>query len=270
MLFIKVRVRPPGPCCPRIPSKHLADIMKQETPSRLLPVAGAYNMRDLGGYTAAGNKHVKWKTIIRSDELSKLTETDLDYLDSLPLLTVIDFRGKKEQNTAPDKLPSSVKHYYPLTLEAGDMSSVQKIKDIDGAKLPALLEEVYAYIIRNSQPVYKEFFRILAKQGNTPLLFHCSAGKDRTGIAAALFLASLGVDRETIMEDYLLSARYIKGKYEFLTRTRPELEPLTTVKKEYLEAAFHVIDEEFGGLENYLRNQLDVDIEKMRELYTAS
>lgn len=85
-----------------------------------------------------------------------------------------------------------------------------------------------------------------------------------------MLLASLGVDRETIMEDYLLSARYIKGKYESLTRARPELEPLTTVRKEYLEAAFRVIDTEFGGTDKYLSTQLDVDIEKMRELYTTS
>lgn len=244
--------------------------MKQETPSRLLAVAGAYNLRDLGGYKAAGNKLVKWRTLLRSDELSKLTETDLDYLESLPLRTVIDFRGKKEQNTAPDVLPPSVKHYYPLALEAGDMDGVRKIKELNAPSLPALLEEVYAYIIRNAQPVYKEFFRIVADRHNAPLLFHCSAGKDRTGIAAALLLASLGVDRETIMEDYLLSARYIKGKYESLTRARPELEPLTTVRKEYLEAAFRVIDTEFGGTDKYLSTQLDVDIEKMRELYTTS
>lgn len=227
-------------------------------------------MRDLGGYKAAGNKQVKWKTLFRSDELSRLTETDLDYLDSLPLRTVIDFRGEKERNSTPDILSSSVEHYYPLTLEAGDMSGVQKIKDLDAARLPALLEEVYAYIIRNTQPVYKEFFRLLSDRRNTPLLFHCSAGKDRTGMGAALLLASLGVDRETIMEDYLLSAQYIKGKYESLLRARPELEPLTSVRKEYLEAAFKVIDTEFGGTDHYLRNHLDVDIEKMRELYTTA
>lgn len=244
--------------------------MKQKTPSRLLPLAGTYNMRDLGGYKAAGNKQVKWRTLFRSDELSKLTESDLDYLALLPLRTVIDFRGKKEQNTAPDRLPPTVEHYYPLALEAGDMSSIQKIQDVDASRLPGLLEEVYAYIIRNAQPVYKEFFRILSGKHNTPLLFHCSAGKDRTGIAAAFLLASLGVDRETIMEDYLLSAPYIKGKYESLTRARPELKPLTTVRKEYLEAAFRVIDTEFGGTDNYLITQLDVDIEKMRELYTTS
>lgn len=244
--------------------------MKQETPSRLLPLAGAYNLRDLGGYKAAGNKQVKWRTLFRSDELGKVTEADLDYLTLLPLRTVIDFRGEKERNATPDILPPTVEHYYPLTLEAGDMSGVQKIKDLDASRLPALLEEVYAYIVRNAQPVYKEFFRILSDKHNAPLLFHCTAGKDRTGLAAAFLLASLGVDRETIMEDYLLSAQYIKGKYESLTRARPELKPLTTVRKEYLEAAFHVIDTEFGGTDSYLRNQLDADIEKMRELYTTS
>lgn len=71
------------------------------------------------------------------------------------------------------------------------------------------MEEVYAYIIRNMQDVYKEFFSILSEKENAPLLFHCSAGKDRTGIAAALLLLALGVDRETVTEDYMLSAEHI-------------------------------------------------------------
>lgn len=243
--------------------------MKQSTPSRLLPLAGAYNLRDLGGYKAAGNRQVKWRTLFRSDELNRLTEIDLDRLALLPLRSVVDFRGEQERNAAPDILPPTVEHYYPLPLAAGDTSGLKKEKELDAADLSHIMEEVYIYIIRNAQPVYKEFFRILSDGRNTPLLFHCSAGKDRTGIAAALLLASLGVDRETIMEDYLLSTRYIKGKYESLTRARPELEPLTIVKEEYLQAAFHVIDTEFGGTDDYLRNQLDADIEKMRELYTT-
>lgn len=130
------------------------------------------------------------------------------------------------------------------------------------------MEEVYAYIIRNMQDVYKEFFSILSEKENAPLLFHCSAGKDRTGIAAALLLSALGVDRETVTEDYMLSAEHITKKYEFITREHPELKPLTTVRKEYLETAFRGIDEEFGGIERYLIDNLEVDLDKLRELYT--
>ena len=113
------------------------------------------------------------------------------------------------------------------------------------------------------QDVYKEFFSILSEKENAPLLFHCSAGKDRTGIAAALLLSALGVDRETVTEDYMLSAEHITKKYEFITREHPELKPLTTVRKEYLETAFRVIDEEFGGIERYLIDNLEVDLDKL-------
>lgn len=239
--------------------------MRQENHPRLLPVTGAYNMRDLGGYQAAEGKYVKWQTIFRSGDLNHLTDNDLAYLASLPLRTDIDFRGQSEKDDAPDRMPPTVTQYIPLAIEGGDMSNM---KHFDRSKLPTMLQEVYAYLIRSAQDTYKEFFRIVSDDSSTPLLFHCSAGKDRTGVAAALFLAALGVDRETILDDYLLSAEYIKGKYDFIIQAHPEFEPLTTVKREYLEAAFLVIDSEFGGMENYLTRHLDVDTAKLCNLYT--
>lgn len=89
--------------------------------------------------------------------------------------------------------------------------------------IPGILEQAYVYIIQNAQDTYREFFRIVSEERNTPLLFHCSAGKDRTGIAAALLLGALGVDREVIMEDYMLSAEYIKGKYDAIVQAHPDL-----------------------------------------------
>lgn len=239
--------------------------MKEETYPRLLPITGAYNLRDLGGYEAADGKHVKWKTLLRSGDLHQLTAEDLDYLAAIPLKTDIDFRGKTEKETAADKTPSTLNQYIPLPIEAGNMSDMQHI---DASKLPNILEDVYAYIIKNAQTTYKLFFQILTDEKSAPLLFHCSAGKDRTGIAAALLLAALGVDKETIMKDYLLSAEYIKGKYDFLTDKYPQFAPLTTVKKEYLEAALNTIDKEFGGMESYLTNNLGADLKKLRKLYT--
>ncbi|WP_129649119.1 tyrosine-protein phosphatase [Bacteroides salyersiae] len=238
---------------------------KEETYCRLLPMAGAYNMRDLGGYRTVYGKCVKWKMLFRSDDMNKLTAMDLDYLSLLPLRTVIDFRSEVEKNAAIDRLPQTVSKHIPLSIEAGDMSG---ITHFDRNNLSAVMEEVYAYIIRNMQDVYKEFFSILSEKENAPLLFHCSAGKDQTGIAAALLLSALGVDRETVTEDYMLSAEHITKKYEFITREHPELKPLTTVRKEYLETAFRVIDEEFGGIERYLIDNLEVDLDKLRELYT--
>ena len=86
---------------------------KEETHYRLLPMAGAYNMRDLGGYRTIYGKHVKWKTFLRSDDMNKLTSTDLDYLTLLPLRTVVDFRGEAERGQLPiicHRLCPSISH----------------------------------------------------------------------------------------------------------------------------------------------------------------
>ena len=240
--------------------------MKQEnTNERLLPMTGAYNMRDLGGYKNIEGNHVKRNTFIRSDDLGNLTITDLEYLAHLPLRTVIDFRGEEEKRSTPDRLPETVSKYIQLPIEAGDISDIARSDKNDMA---TVMEQVYGYIIRNQQSTYSEFFKIISVNKNTPLLFHCSAGKDRTGIAAALLLSALGVDRKTVIEDYMLSAKHIPQKYEFITKAHPELKPLVTVKEEYIETAFHVMDKEYGGVENYLVNNLGADIKKLRELYT--
>ena len=166
---------------------------------------------------------------------------------------------------AADRIPATVTQYIPLSIEAGDMTDMAHF---NLNNIPKILEQAYVYIIQNAQDTYREFFRIVSEERNTPLLFHCSAGKDRTGIAAALLLGALGVDRKVIIEDYMLSAEYLKGKYDAIVQAHPEFAPLTTVRKEYLEAAFQTIDSDYQGLENFLRNQLGADIDRLRALYT--
>lgn len=235
------------------------------TPSRVLPIEGAYNVRDLGGYPAADNKTVKWRKVIRSGDLHLLTDNDLAYLNAIPLKTYIDFRDQEEVALAPDKTPASLINRVHLPIETGNIINMEKIT-------PELAETALVdgnkYFVRESQAIYKEFFRLLMHEENTPLLFHCSAGKDRTGFGAALFLASLGVDRELILEDYLLTNECLKDKYADIVAQMPALKPLFEVRKEYILAAFEVIDNEYGGMENYLVNQLDVDLKRMRDLYT--
>ncbi len=231
---------------------------------RLLPMEGAFNMRDLGGYPAAGGKQVKWRTLLRSDELGELTAADLEYLATLPLRTDIDLRGESEQASVPDKLPAGVE-YYPLCIDAANVSSF-----LEGGttNFASKMEQIYVHIIRHFQPAYQDFFHILTNESSTPILFHCTAGKDRTGIAAALLLSALGVDRETIMDDYLLSAQYLQQKYGALARAYPDFAPALTVQKEFLLAAFRIIDEEFGGMDRYLTHHLQVNLEQLRNLYT--
>ena len=201
-------------------------------------------MRDLGGYLNAFEKHVKFKQIFRSDDLTSLTNEDLDYLSNIPLRMVIDFRSTPEVKQAINHLPQTVSQYIKLPIIAGDISLLNAVSldnPID------LMKSMYANIIRNYQPIFKRFFELLLERKQIPILFHCTAGKDRTGIATALFLSAMNVDRQTIINDYMLSAIFLKNKYASIVERYPELETLLTVKEEYLLEAFRVIDEEFDG-----------------------
>lgn len=226
---------------------------------------GAYNVRDLGGYVTTEGRSVKWGKAVRSGDLDKLTDNDLQYLNNFPIRTYIDFRDAAEAAMTPDKQPDSVVNTFHLPVDAGNLMQMHGLSFEKGEKL---MEEINRILVTQSQGTYKEFFRIASDEQNLPLLFHCSAGKDRTGFAAALLLAALGVDRKTIMEDYMLSSDYLKEKYAEDIRAYPILEPLMTVRPSYLEAAFEVIDKEFGGIENYLKNQLNVDFEALKKIYT--
>lgn len=239
--------------------------MKEEKKLWLLPMGGAHNMRDLGGFVNAFGKHTKYKKIFRSDDLTSLTMEDLGYLDRLPIRTVIDFRSTSEIQNAVDHLPQTVSQYIKLSIEAGNINEI----DISGIEKPEeLMKQMYANIVRGSQELFKKFFKIIQDRHNLPLIFHCTAGKDRTGIASALFLSALMVDKKDIMIDYMRSRECLKGKYGELMEKYPELESLLTVKEEYLQEAFRIIDEEYEGMENYLVNYLDVEVAVLRELYT--
>ena len=235
---------------------------------RLLPIEGAHNVRDLGGYPAAENKTVKWGKVIRSGDLNLLTDNDLVYLAALPLKTFIDFRDSEEVAHAQDKRLSSLINYYHFPIGTGNIIDLSDFTKITEETAPTLLVEGYKKIVRDNQEVYRQFFEVLQNPEEAPLLFHCSAGKDRTGLGAALFLASLGVEREVIIEDYMLSNDYLKDKYAEIVNAYPIIKPLMEVRREYIEAAFEAIDNEYGGMDSYLINNLGVDVKKMQALYT--
>jgi protein-tyrosine phosphatase len=230
---------------------------------RVLPLTGLYNVRDLGGYPA-GSRRVKWGRLYRAGDLADLSSQAREYLEARRLKTIVDFRDTQERNNAPDGYIATVEQNYALPIRAGNIMDMPDInatgKELMGFLYSALVDECY--------PQYRRFFSILADPGNSPIIFHCAAGKDRTGVGAALVLSALGVDRETIIQDYLLSAECIRGKYDAWVAAKPETEPLTTVHPEYLEAAFDRIDQKFGGMDRYLRENLEVDPELLRALYT--
>ena len=237
--------------------------------SRILPLEGGFNFRDMGGYKSTTCKTVKWRTVFRSDEMGHLTPSDLDYLSNIPLLTVVDFRSENEIEAAPDKFPTSVVNAYELTITPGNHSGIGDIGKLSAANGEEFMKEINRSMVTDPAIVerYKTFFALLQNEKQIPLLFHCSAGKDRTGLGAALFLVSLGVDEKTIFEDYLLSNQLLEDKYKSLTDSLPQLKPLFEVRPQYLHAAFDRIKKDHGSVEKYLQNILDVDLELMKRLY---
>lgn len=233
--------------------------------SRLLPLQGAYNVRDLGGYPTAQGTQVKWRKVLRSGDLHQLTDTDLNYLSKISVKTYIDFRDTDEIKVAPDKTPESLEHEFALPISAGNILDIGKTA---AEQAPTILVDMNKMFVRNCQDIYKEFFQIIQNDPYAPVLFHCSAGKDRTGFGAALLLSALGVDRALVMHDYLLSNRYLAGKYDAAVAANPILAPLVAAESVYLQAALDVIDTEFGGMDEYLTQNLDVDLNKIRTIYT--
>ena len=242
---------------------------KKNEQVRVLPLESGFNFRDMGGYKTTSGKSVRWRKVLRSEEMNSLTPSDLDYLNNIPLRTVVDFRSEKEINESPDKKPASVTDSYELTINPGIHSSMTDISMLTAENGEEFMKEIYRSFVTEEAIIdrYKFFFSLLQSESKLPLLFHCTAGKDRTGMGAALFLASLGVDEDTIFEDYMISNKQLEDKYKSLINSIPQLKALLEVRPQYMQAGFEQIKKDHVSVENYIRNILDVNTDLMKELY---
>ena len=242
--------------------------------ARRLPLEGACNFRDMGGIKTKDGRFVKWGKVFRSDDLLLLTANDLAYLTEIPIIYIVDFRSPEEIKKSPDRIPESARNnYHAFPITPGNLTAVSDDTVFDFSKLQKLnmdsiMIAINVQLVTDPEiiGVYRDFFDVL-QNDLTPLLFHCTAGKDRTGMAAALFLFSLGVDEETVMQDYLLSNKYVKEKFAATLAHYPFFAPLAGVQVEYLQAGIDQIKKDHGSIENYLENSLNVDLEKMRNNY---
>lgn len=236
-----------------------------------LPMTGGYNFRDLGGYRTSEGKYVKWGKVFRSDDLHSLTPEDLQYLSAIPLVSIVDFRAEEEINAQPDINPSSVKENYKFSISPGNLMEAVRtdMSKLTTEAVDTLMMGMNELLVSDPSSIeqYKEYFKLLQNDSNVPLMFHCSAGKDRTGMGAALFLSALGVDEQTIIKDYLLSNVYLANKYAKYKTDNPNLSGLFEVKPEFLQAGLDKIKKDYGSIENYLVKVLDVDIQNLRGTY---
>ena len=229
-----------------------------ETPTRHLNLSGASNFRDLGGYPTADGRTVRWRQIFRSNHLGHLTDDDAAVLRELGVRSAFDFRGAEERTAAICGMPEISVHSLPV-----EPTVVAALRAIAAAGTPLsaghafeVMRESYSGYVQNNTLRYRTLFAHLLED-SAPLVIHCTAGKDRTGFACALILHTLGVSRDTIAEDYLLTNRFYRRDPNHSSDLPDEIKQvLGSVQESFLAAAFEAIDADYGDLETYLRDGL--------------
>lgn len=257
----------------------------QRAAHRLLNFEGIANFRDLGGYHTDDGRRVQWGRLYRAGTFSTSSAADLSNLAQLQLNTLIDFRSAAEKTEEPNRLPDPVEFDIvdiPI-LDEGNKTLVDDIMArIDSGNFDDFDPDL-AMVQANRQfaseftPQFRQFMTAVLAADGAPVVWHCSAGKDRTGFAAAILLRVLGVPQDVVMQDYMASAenalearqsqllllRVFKGE-----EAADKLAVMMGVEEAWLQAAFEEIDAQWGNFDNYVRQGLELqpaDIARLRQ-----
>ena len=252
---------------------------------RQLSLQGTPNFRDLGGYEAQDGRRLKWGKLYRSSKLSALSDVDINYVRRLGLTLICDFRQVLEQELEPTFLGGEGSHTIAsLPVTPGSSTSFMEnlhkgIIAVDDSA--GFMEEINRDFVANQMPQYAEMFQLLLV-GDQQLLIHCASGKDRTGFGAALILDVLGVSEEAIVDDYLLTNKYLpvdkdieRMSKEFSDHagepvSEELLRPMVEVRPEYIRACFEEIKKRYESKEHFYESALCLDsgkVEKLKDHY---
>ncbi|RZB14779.1 tyrosine-protein phosphatase [Streptomyces sp. F001] len=251
--------------------------MTQQVPSTEPELAGVRNFRDVGGLPTVDGRRVRYGVLFRSGHLAHATDEDAEFLGSLGLHTIFDFRNAADQKLeGPDvELPGVRNVNLPLTDPADGAEFWKMVRDGDLDQLRTILADgkaanrmitSYRTIIKERTTEHSQVLHALAED-SVPALMHCAAGKDRAGLSIAVTLLALGVEREAILADYLESnAKHRRYKVHRSSTSAsaysPEvmelLSPLFDARAEYLTAAIETIDGTWGGVDTYLEQGLGI------------
>jgi protein-tyrosine phosphatase len=234
-----------------------------------LRLDGGRNFRDLGGYRTADGRRVRTGTLYRSGSPVGLTDADRRRIDALGIRRIIDFRSTEERARESGSWPVGADVHvveWSYSLDPDDYDGLMRAEST-AAELDALMCGFYRKMPYLFAPQYTALFTSLAG-GHVPIAFHCVAGKDRTGIAAALLLTALGVPRETVIEDYLVSnAMLSPEKLDRPLHVPPSVFNLVArVERNWLEASFAQIESEDGSVEGFIERRLGVAPDQLRAL----
>ncbi|MET8649186.1 tyrosine-protein phosphatase [Nocardia aurea] len=208
---------------------------------RALGLTGVQNARDAGGYRTTDGKWVRTGLVYRSGQLNNATPADLAVLSDRDLRVVADLRTGFERAAGPDRVPAGVtEHWDDVIGQAPPQTLITTLTggdDLYGAFITAPgANEAFASVLRD-----------IIETRDGAVLYHCTAGKDRTGWTSAVLLTILGVDRDTVRQDYLLSNQY---------RGADESDPLNGVQPAWLDAAFEQANQTYGSFDSYVRDGL--------------
>lgn len=246
------------------------ELVLPEHPDRRVALAGAFNFRDLGGYRGIEGRTVRWRTLFRADALHRLDDDELDVLARFGMRSVLDLRTRSEIDRGrieADHL-GIVHHHLPVLGEA--WSPAELDPDADAAEI---LGSLYVQMLDVGAPALSAALTLLASDANVPAVFHCAAGKDRTGVLAALVLSLMGVADEVIVGDYALTAGAMERLRDRLRSDNPDaLTAMNDQPEAYLAAPAGAMElflshlhAEHGSAAGYVRD-IGVDDEIVADL----
>ena len=250
--------------------------------SRVLGFQKVANFRDVGGYPAADGRTVRWGALYRSGHLAKMSRRDLEKFSDLEIDTVIDLRSEYERQRDPNRLPEK---NTPNVLELSILDEANSLmhkeirqtietKNYGELDSRVLMSAAYRQFAVDFLPEFRQVVHTVLDAEGRPVLWHCTAGKDRTGYAGAVLLRLLGAPWEVIVQDYLLSNQYadqLRGQFFLLRLLKGRqavnlIRPLLFVQEDWLAGAFEAVEDEWGTFENYAAEGLELSADDIVQL----
>lgn len=242
---------------------------------RLIKLENSINIRDIGGYTGLDGRKIKWRKVIRSEELAHLSDKDVSYFSALRLKHVFDFRNKTKSERQVDRLPKSTQYHLLPIFSSADMG-VDHMNFTQPGAVDQFMRNIYKIQTEERAQCFAEVLKYLTEPSEYPILYHCTNGKDRTGFMTYLILSLLGVKENVILSDYTLTNLSFDESYLLLGNIMSEelgiesyhLWEFYGVKPEWLQLSMDYINQNFGNVETYLMEETDLrekDFKKIRE-----
>ncbi|KRM24324.1 tyrosine-protein phosphatase [Latilactobacillus graminis] len=256
---------------------------------RVLDLTRSYNLRELGGYRTVDGQTVKWHKLLRSGSLNALTATDIENLLNYGVAYDVDFRSRHEIKVAPDPFDDSQLIYHRLSVfpftdhdDTPKKPSKKGLIHLFSKKRPATpeqssMERMYQQLVTDShaQAAYRDLFTVLLNNHDTngAVLYHCSAGKDRTGVATYLILSALGVGWDTILADYTLSNAVLGLDSTTPTRISSNDSQVAAMNAKRITPANlaivrDTINQAYGNIDNYLTQVMALRPTEIKQLKT--